>query len=478
MTIERKTAVALKWNAAAKLFGQLISWFVTLFVLRILAPADYGLMAMVMVVMTVVSSLAEFGIGASLVQAQELNRDLLGRIATLLALLNLGCGMIVALAAPVFASWFGEPGLTLLVQVAALQFVFAAIEVVPQSLLQRELDFARVARFEVAGAMVSSFGTLVLALYGAGVWSLVLGWLAGAAVRAVLFASSGRFVPFRLNLHGLGGHMRFGGTVTVTRIVWLVTQHMDVVIAGRFLSRELVGLYSVAMNLATLPISKLMGVVNQVAFSAVSRLQDDPVRLRARLLDAIHLMALFSIPCLWGISSVAPEIVSVVLGPKWTPATIALQLVSLVAPARILMAILSTALAGIGRTRMDLHNTIIGAALLSVCLLVGVQWQLAGLAVAWLVALPLIGVIRVPRTALTLGIPVGDIMRALRLPVLGGAAMYGVVAAARELLPSVSPAMLLPLLVTLGAATYAGTILLADRKALSDLRRIASAMRG
>ncbi|MGD9597432.1 MAG: lipopolysaccharide biosynthesis protein [Steroidobacteraceae bacterium] len=478
MDIEHKTAVALKWNAFAKLSAQLISWVVTLVVLRILTPADYGLMAIVMVVISIVSGVAEFGIGASLVQAPTLDRTALARIAGALGLLNLACGAAVAFSAPWLAGWFGDPDLVPLIQVAAVQFLFAAIEVVPQSLLQRELDFTRVARIEIAGALVSSLCTLMLAVAGMEVWALVLGWLIGGAVRAALFAATGRLVVPRLGLRGIAGHIRFGGIITITRVIWQFTMQMDTIIAGRFLGKEALGLYSVAMHFATLPMNKVMGIVNQVALSAVSRMQEERERLRIRLLEALRLLALASIPCLWGMSCVAPELVDAVLGPKWDAAIIALQLVSLVAPLRMLLGILATALAAIGRAELELRNTIVGAVVLTVSFLVGVRWGLEGLAASWLVAVPLVSAICIPPSARALGLTLVDIGTALRTPVLAGCAMYAAVVFTRTLLPGLDSAWLLPILIAVGCATYVSAIAVLDRTIFADLRRVASAVRG
>lgn len=223
MNMGNKAPVALKWNALAKLSAQLISWVVTLVVLRTLTPTDYGLMAIVMVVISIVGGISEFGIGASLVQAPNLDRTAIARIAGALVLFNLGGGLAVAASAPWLAEWFGGPDLVWLIRIAALQFVISAIEIVPQSLLQRELDFARVARIEIAGAFLTSLGTLALALAGFGVWALVLGWLVGGALRAMLIATTGRFVWPSLAFGGIGRHIRFGGTITITRVIWQLT---------------------------------------------------------------------------------------------------------------------------------------------------------------------------------------------------------------------------------------------------------------
>jgi O-antigen/teichoic acid export membrane protein len=103
MEIERQAAVALKWHTAAKLTGQVFAWAVTLIVLRLLAPEDYGLMAISTVVISIIAGTAEFGLGSALIQAQTLDRGQMARIAGALSTLNLGCGLLLFIAAPLLA---------------------------------------------------------------------------------------------------------------------------------------------------------------------------------------------------------------------------------------------------------------------------------------------------------------------------------------------------------------------------------------
>src|SRR5689334_19948119 len=103
MQIERQAAQGLKWTGIAKLIGQGVSWAVTLAVFRLLTPEDYGLMALSMVLMSVVAGIAEFGLGSSLVQMPTLERHDMERVAGALFTLNIGCGVVMALGAGLFA---------------------------------------------------------------------------------------------------------------------------------------------------------------------------------------------------------------------------------------------------------------------------------------------------------------------------------------------------------------------------------------
>jgi teichuronic acid exporter len=234
------------------------------------------------------------------------------------------------------------------------------------------------------------------------------------------------------------------------------------------------GAYSVGLHLATLPMQKLMGIVNQVGFSALARMQHEPERLRHRLLLAARLLAIVGIPVLWGISAVAPELVPVVLGPKWAVATLPLQLASLVVPLRMVSALFNTAVAAVGRASTDLRNTIVTAIVWPGSFAIGAHWEATGLAAAWLVAIPLTFALNFPRTSRVLGVHVGAVASALRAPVSAGILMYAAVAATRLTLADAMPWLRLGLLVGTGTTVYLATITAIDRSVWYDLRRVIS----
>src|SRR5262245_39715303 len=283
--IERQAAAGLKWSSVAKLTGQAVSWAVTIVVFRLLTPEDYGLMALSMVLVSVVAGVAEFGLGSSLVQAPTLDKRELRQLAGALGALNIGCGLLILLGAPLFADLMGNDRLTNIIRVLAVQFLLNAIDGVPASVAYRQMRFKLLAGVELATVLLSSLATLALAWFDFSVWALVLGNLAGAVLRTLLYVVRVGFVRPTFDFHGIAKHLRFGGAVTASRLLWQVTYQTDTLIAGRTLSSEAIGLYSVSMHLATLPMMKAMSIVNQVAFPAVARLQDEPARLRQRLLD-------------------------------------------------------------------------------------------------------------------------------------------------------------------------------------------------
>ena len=478
MTIESQAAAGLKWSSIAKLVGQAASWGVTLVVVRLLTPDDYGLMALCMVVVGALAGFAEFGLGSSLIQSAFVEEKELRQIAGAVFLFNVAAALVTAVTAPAVATLLGDTRLAPILQTLALQFVFSAIDTVPASMAHRTMNFRRLAGVELSMTLLGAIVTLVLAWRGAGVWALVFGNLASAASRMTLYLALGGFVRPSFDMRGIGPHVRFGGVVTGTRLLWQLTSQADILIAGRLFASNLVGIYAVSMQLATLPVSKVMTIINQVAFPAVARMQDETARLRQRLLSSLRLLAVAAIPVMWGISAVAPEFVDVILGDRWQRAIFPLQIVAFITPLRMVQMVLATALTGVGRADIELRNTIVGAIVLPAAFLVGAQGSVDGLAVSWLIAIPVVSALNFPRTLPALGFRLADLVGSVRAPLLAGATMYGAVTVTRFVLYEAAEWARLLILILVGAVAYLFTVCAADRAVWLDVRRLAMALRG
>ncbi len=476
--IERQAIAGLKWTAASKFVSQAFAWAVTLIVVRLLSPADYGLMAMATVVIAVSSELAELGLGASIVRARTLSQPELAQLGGLVIMLNVGVGLAVAACAPLVALVFHEPRLTLLTQVLSLQFFVAAASAIPQALMSRDLEFRRKAWIDLASGLCGSVVTLVLALLQQGVWALVIGSLASGVVRSSLLLVVGQRIRPSFRLRGLRSHLHYGGILTVTGIGTNLILQSDLMIASRYLSASAIGAYAVAVHVATLPMQKLMSVVNQVAFPTVARLQDDPARLQQGMLMSFRMASLISVPLLWGLSSCAPEFVRVVLGAKWQAAIFPLQLMSLIVPLRLITIIMLTAVAAVGKTDLYFKNMLVGLIVFPASFLIGVHWGIDGIAVAWPIAWALNLSFNLHRVTAAIGMNIGQVARALSLPVFAGLPMILAIAATRVFTGELTDAVRLPLLILVGAAAYLSAATALKPAIWKELRAIVVAARG
>lgn len=470
MTVKSQALSGVRWVATAKLAGQAITWGITIVVMRLLSPSDYGLMAMATVFIAFLVLMSEIGLGPAIVQKQHITKEKLRQAFGIVLILNVALCIVLNLSANLIAHFFGDERLVLILQVLSLQFIFIAFTVIPESLLQRRLEFKHRALIDLGSAVASSVLTLVLAVYDFGVWSLVLGNLANSLCRAVWMNVACRFqlMP-SFSLSGMRGLLGFGGNVAASRLLWYGFSQADTVILGKLLGKEALGFYSVAVHLASLPVQRVSGVLNQVAFPAFSRIQNDKQVMGLYALKSLRILALFAFPVLWGISSVARNLVAVILGPQWEPAVLPLQLLALVMPLMMLSTFMSSVCNAFGRPDLSLKNVILGCFVMPPAFYIGSLWGIQGFALAWLLAYPVVVVVNMRRMTSVLGFGLSDIGRTITPSALCAAGMYAAVHGTQWFAqPYLSSASLFFIGIATGIASFIVLIFAVDRNALTQ----------
>lgn len=465
---------AFGWAAMGRLAGQTVSWAITLVVIRILTPADYGLMAMGMLLVSALIFLAE-GMASGIVQTDQLDDLLLRKLFGMILCVSLVGAAGLTLAAPLVAQGFSEPELEPLVRLLALQFFFYSLAVSPDAVLVRRMDFKRRSAVEVASLVLGGLLGLGLALNGFGVWSLAWGQVLAAAVRAVGMTLAARFrvVP-SFDFRGMRGAGSFSSLVTAGRMLWFCSDRVDVLIIGRLLGAQVLGFYVVALHIAALPQTKIQAVLNAVAFSAFSSIKQEREAAASYLSRAVGLLAVVSVPVFFGLSAIAPELVPLLMGQQWTVSIIPLSILSLALPLRMTEHVIDIFLQASGQATTHLVNMTFGLVAITASLLVGAQWGVIGVCVAWASATSALFLFVLARAAQVTALSAGAILAPLVRTFLAGGLMYAAVALARRFLGAgLDPLPLTVVLVAVGAAVYTAAIWLLARDDARELLALA-----
>ena len=452
--------------------------------IRLLTPADYGLLAMATVFVTFVAIFSEVGLGAAVVQKADVDERLLRRVFGVILVIHFSLAALLALAAPLIADFYGEPRVVPVIRVLSLQFILAAFAVVPDAQLQRRMEFRNRSLLDLSGAIVGSFTTLTMAFAGAGVWALVAGSLLSQTWKTIGINWLSPFLHWPdFSVKGMRSLLTFGWHLTAAGVFGMFAAQIDIIICAKVLGNEILGFYSVAVHLASLPSQKISALVNQVAFPAFSNMQHDVRKVGENVLLGIRILSFFAFPVSWGMSSIAPEIVEVVLGPKWTLSAVPLQVLALIIPLRVAWGFVGIAVQGMGRSDIVLRNTIWAAVVAPPLLFVGAySGGLIGLSLAWLVASPILLITAAMRSTPVVGLRSRQIFAAM-LPTVGaGIIMYGAVIAARYTLADWQPeALRMCVLIVVGALAYCAASIGLNRKGthevLEMLRSIATTKR-
>ena len=193
-----------------------------------------------------------------------------------------------------------------LLRVQALIFLATPFIALPEVLLIRELDFRRPAIVNLAATAISAAVALGCALAGLGVWTLVYAPIAFFWSRAIGLTLAARFFVLpSFRFAGAGRMFSYGLVMLGSHLFWTIVTQADVFIASRSLDPHELGLYAEALFLTTIVARKFVPPLNEVAFPAYARLQDDLPVLSAAFLKAVRLIMLVTCPLYFGLAVVA-----------------------------------------------------------------------------------------------------------------------------------------------------------------------------
>ena len=463
-----------RWTVASRIGLQLVTWPITIVVMRLLEPGDYGLFAIALLFTGLIALFSELGLGVALVQASTVDEPMARAASTLVLMLNAAVALAIVGVAPWVADVYDTPDVSLVMRVLTLELLFGALAAVPQALLERQLQFRSLSLAHMAGGIAGAATTLTAALLDAGVWALVAGTLVMALVRSsLLIVLHGRLVwPGPVRLATVRPMVHVSSQVVVGRLLWYWYGQADQFVLGKLLHAVQLGFYSVAAQLAMLPVGKAMEAVNRVAFPILSRARADPASLREMYLRVIGMLALYGFGVCWGLAAVAHEFVALVLGAKWQAATTPLAMLSIIAPLRMLCALNNTTTTAVGVPEAATKELVFAAVVIPLSVTAG-AWRggLAGAATAWLVAFPIVYLVSNRLTCAAVGLATREGLKPLVAPIFSGCMMFaGVWFVRRTLAPDTPLALLLAAQIVTGAAIYAGMMWLVARAVVDGAR--------
>ena len=460
----------IAWTAGMKWGAQVFSWASTLVVARLLSPDDYGLVGMATVYLGLVNLISEFGVGTTVITLKNLDDHEISQLngfAVLLGLagFTLSCGMALPLGL-----FFKSPRLPWVVVAMSTTFLIGSLQSVPAALLQRDLQFKLVSVIDGVKSFSMALVAVIFAAAGFRYWTLVLAAFVSAIVGTAAVLSIRRH-RIALPRPGRLGHiLRFSWHVIAGRVSWYTYSNADFVVSGKLLGQEALGSYTVAWNLATVPVEKITGVLNSVTPALYSAVQNDKAALRRYMLALSEGIGLITLPLSVGIGLVSREFVLTFLGVKWAPAIVPLMFLGFYASVRSLIPIIWSIMNVVGDSAFAMKAAMALAVVLPAAFVIGSHWGNAGIAAAWMIGFPLVAIPATSRVFRKIALPWSGFFRVMAPAITGCLAMGIAVAALKTILPQhYGMPVRLGILVVSGATAYilvAGSLSYPRRHAL------------
>jgi O-antigen/teichoic acid export membrane protein len=317
--LRRDTVTATAWSGIGALVAQLLGLVFSIVLARLLAPEEFGVLAMAATATGVAAVLSEVGFATLLMQRREVTQSLLSTIFwAQLALGLVATGILLALAHPI-ASFYRDDSLRGVLTALAVVPAVTVVSGLPRVLLARALNFKRIVAIDICSMVIAGAAGIALAATGAGVWALVVQALSGAVA-----VTLGRYAVTRWRPSPTfsWGELRevsgFTGAVYGHQLLTFLFRNGDNVLVGRFLGATQLAFYARSYTLLLIPSRRVSQVLGGTMQIALSKAAHDVKRCQRMYVEATEMVAFITAPAMLTLAVVMPELVDVVLGPRWS----------------------------------------------------------------------------------------------------------------------------------------------------------------
>ena len=385
-SLTQRTASGVAWTSAFQVVRQVLQVVSVSVLARHVPPAAYGLVAMAALVTSLLETIRDAGIGQALIR----ERDLSDEVASTAFWLNCAVGgiaaLLVVLSAWPAARFFHQPQIIPVLRVLSISFFLGAVSVVPTALLNRDMEFKKLAMVQTAAAITGTLIAITVAIAGGKVWSLVAGNL---SIMGVTTIGVWILAPIRLGFvfHADAAKriLNFGLNLSGFHIFNYFSRNADNLLVGKFLGSAPLGFYQMGYMLMTYPLQNFALMVTQVVYPAMTKFHDDHARVRATYLRISALVALVTIPIMLGLGITAPSFVRVVLGARWAPVAALLAVFAPLGAAQSIYANVSLLYNTQGRTDLQFRWMMFASVFYVLSFAVGLHWGIMGVATCYAV---------------------------------------------------------------------------------------------
>jgi O-antigen/teichoic acid export membrane protein len=467
---------SVRWVGLDALVSRSMALLTFVFVGRILGPEMMGAVAVIFLVKELANIISDFGLSQAIIHFPNPS----GRQLATLYTLNYFLGFLTFCAAVMFAepvaAFFGQPRLAEYIPIVGFVFLLEPIGQQVNTLLQKSMDFRTLTTISIVSTGVGAAVSISGVYAGFGVWALVVSGLVSSGVKQIGYLAVARrrklLHGFALDFGGCSGLLSFGVYRTGASVLNFVNSRVDQLIIGSTLGGMSLGLYSMATSWTLMVMQQMNGIATKVAFPAISRIQDDRVRVRLAYLRLVNRVCTVTAAIFISLAVVAEPFVDLILGPDWSQLVPVIQLMCGYVLLRSLGNLNGPLAMGLGKANwsfywnLGLVVVVPGVLLFAtrtynslevlVMALIGLQLGLAMLMyVYW--------------TRRLIGPCLKDYVKAVAVPWMCGVVMGGAIHIVLQLTVFFDPAIQITVSLLIGGGAFIGASWLFNRDALHEL---------
>jgi O-antigen/teichoic acid export membrane protein len=375
MSLKQKTVSGLMWSFAENIANQGTNFIIGIILARLLVPRDFGLVGMITIFIAVSQSFIDSGFSQALIRKKDCSQADYSTVFYFNLLVGVAFYLLLFFSAGAIGIFFHEPQLKLLVRVLGINLIISSLTIIQITQLTTRIDFKLQTRITVLFSIGSGVISIWMALHGFGVWSLVAKSLSQYALQSFfLWIWNGWRPSWLFDKRSFKEMYSFGAKLLVSGLIDTVFKNIYYLVIGKYFHAVELGYYTRADQFQNLPSQNLTGVIQRVSYPVLASIQEDAVKLKSAYKKLIKSSMLLSFILMFGLAAVAKPLVIALIGAKWMPCVIYLQMLCFVGVLYPLHALNLNMLKLQGRSDLVLHLEIFKKAFFIPMIVIGIIW--------------------------------------------------------------------------------------------------------
>ena len=331
MSLKQKTISGLSWSFIERIVSQGSKFIVGIILARLLLPKEFGLIGMLVIFTDLANAFIDSGFSQALIR--KINCS--DKDYSTVFYFNLAVGVVIYFIlffnAGFIAAFFNEPQLIKILRILGLSIIINSFGLIQSTILIKEINFKLQSKITLISATGSGLISIILAIMGFGVWALVWRFILLNFITTILLWIWNKWQPKILfSLSSFREMFTFGSKLLVSGLLDTLYNNIYYVVIGKFFSAAELGFYTRANSFSTLPSSNLDAIIQRVSYPVLSEMQDDEKRLKANYKKLIINTMFITFILMFFLAATAKSVILTLIGPKWTPSIILLQLLCFV----------------------------------------------------------------------------------------------------------------------------------------------------
>ena len=326
-SIASKSIHGIIWSAVERFSLQGVQFLIGIILARLLSPSDFGMIGMLSIFMSVSETFIDCGFSNALIRLKDVTKKDLGTAFLVNLSISFVAFAVIFFISPLVAGFYEISELQNVMRVISVTLIINALFTVHKVRLTRNVDFKTQSKASLTAALISGCLGITLAYKGFGVWSLVYQAICNSVLSLILLSGLLKWFPTPVfSKDSFKDLFGFGSRIFVASIISSIYSNLYNIVIGKQFAATSLGYYTRADSMGRFPSQNVSGILSRVTYPILSQLQDDSKRLRNVYIKYLRVSCFVVFPLMMGLVALAKPLIVILLGEKWSPSILLLQL--------------------------------------------------------------------------------------------------------------------------------------------------------